>query len=68
MDELAKEGLSPKFHQLDIDDTSSINKLKDFVKDKYGGLNILVNNAGVAYKVCFSNKFSQISIVLGQKF
>lgn len=51
VEELKKEGLNPKFHQLDIDDINSINRLRDFVKDKYGGLDLLVNNAGIAYKV-----------------
>ncbi len=49
---LTKEGLSPKFHQLDIDDITSIQTLKQFLLDNYGGLDILVNNAGMAFKVC----------------
>ena len=49
--ELQKEGLQPKFHQLDILSTDSINKLHAFLKDNYTGLDILVNNAGMAYKV-----------------
>ena len=48
--ELEKEGLKPKFHQLDIDNKESIAKLHDFVKAKYGGIDILVNNAAIAYK------------------
>lgn len=47
---LEKEGLHPKFHQLDIDDQESINCLRQFLVDTYGGLDILVNNAGIAYK------------------
>jgi len=46
-----KEGLHPKFHQLDIDDQGSIKSLCQFLVDTYGGLDILVNNAGIAYKV-----------------
>lgn len=49
--ELTKEGLSPKFHQLDIDDPPSIDRLRDFLQQTYGGLDILVNNAGIAYKM-----------------
>ena len=49
--ELQKEGLQPKFHQLDILSTDSINKLHAFLKGNYAGLDILVNNAGMAYKV-----------------
>jgi len=48
---LEKEGLHPKFHQLDIDDQESINRLRQFLVDTYGGLDVLVNNAGIAYKV-----------------
>lgn len=47
------EGLSPKFHQLDLLSTESIEKLKTFLQEQYGGLDILVNNAGIAYKVGF---------------
>jgi len=48
---LEKEGLHPKFHQLDTNDQGSIDNLKRFLSDNYGGLDLLVNNAGIAYKV-----------------
>ena len=51
MQALTAEGLNPKFHQLDIDDPASIDRLRDFLKEQYGGLDVLVNNAGIAYKV-----------------
>lgn len=38
-----------KFHQLAIDDTSSVQKLKDFLTANYGGLDVLINNAGFAF-------------------
>lgn len=47
---LQEEGLRALFHQLDIDDLQSIRALRDFLKEKYGGLNVLVNNAGIAFK------------------
>ena len=47
---LNEEGLSPKFHQLDITDQASIGRFGDFIKNTYGGLDVLVNNAGIAYK------------------
>ena len=50
--QLKTEGLTALFHQLDIDDGASIDRLRDFIKEQYGGLDILVNNAGIAYKVC----------------
>jgi NAD(P)-dependent dehydrogenase (short-subunit alcohol dehydrogenase family) len=48
--QLQAEGLSPRFHQLDIDDLQSIRVLRDFLRKEYGGLNVLVNNAGIAFK------------------
>uniref|UniRef100_A0A9L0RK46 Carbonyl reductase 1 n=1 Tax=Equus caballus TaxID=9796 RepID=A0A9L0RK46_HORSE len=48
--QLQAEGLSPRFHQLDINDLQSIRALRDFLKKEYGGLDVLVNNAGIAFK------------------
>ncbi|XP_005095453.1 carbonyl reductase [NADPH] 1 [Aplysia californica] len=46
---LEKEGFSPKFHLLDISDHQSIVKLRDFLKETYQGLDVLVNNAAILY-------------------
>ncbi|XP_022336941.2 carbonyl reductase [NADPH] 1-like isoform X3 [Crassostrea virginica] len=56
---LNSEGLSPKFHQLDITDQASIGRLKDFLQKMYGGLDILVNNAGIAYKLNSTAPFAE---------
>ncbi|KAM5281185.1 carbonyl reductase [NADPH] 3 [Ctenodactylus gundi] len=48
--QLQAEGLSPRFHQLDIDDLRSIRAVRDFLRREYGGLNVLVNNAGIAFQ------------------
>ncbi|XP_053619300.1 carbonyl reductase [NADPH] 1-like [Plodia interpunctella] len=50
IEDLKKEGLSPKYHQLDITSTSSIEKFRDHIMDNYGGIDILVNNAAIAFK------------------
>ncbi|XP_065798852.1 carbonyl reductase [NADPH] 1-like [Muntiacus reevesi] len=47
--QLQAEGLSPRFHQLDIDDLQSIRAVRDFLREEYGGLDVLVNNAGIAF-------------------
>jgi len=44
------EGLKPKYHQLDITDRKSIESLRDHLLENYGGFDVLVNNAGIAYK------------------
>jgi NAD(P)-dependent dehydrogenase (short-subunit alcohol dehydrogenase family) len=44
---LEAEGLSPKFHQLDITSQESVDALKKFILEKYGGIDVLVNNAGM---------------------
>ncbi|XP_044940463.1 carbonyl reductase [NADPH] 1 [Mustela putorius furo] len=48
--QLQAEGLSPRFHLLDIDDLQSIRALRDFLRREYGGLDVLVNNAGIIFK------------------
>jgi len=48
--QLEGEGLSPKYHQLDITSEDSVDSLKAFMVNKYGGVDVLVNNAGIAYK------------------
>lgn len=49
--ELEKEGLKPRFHQLDITNQKSVEALRDHLKKEHGGLDILINNAGFAFKV-----------------
>ncbi|CAB3362467.1 Hypothetical predicted protein [Cloeon dipterum] len=47
---LNKLGYKPLFHQLDIEDQGSINRFKRFIEETHGGLDVLVNNAAIAYK------------------
>lgn len=56
---LNSEGLHPIFHQLDITDKASIERLKNFIESTYGGLDILVNNAAIAYKEESSQPLSE---------
>ncbi|KAK4293800.1 hypothetical protein Pmani_033524 [Petrolisthes manimaculis] len=50
VEELKKLGLSARFHQLDIDDAASISTFAEYIKKTYDGLDVLVNNAAMAYK------------------
>uniref|UniRef100_A0A8C4LIH6 Carbonyl reductase [NADPH] 1 n=1 Tax=Equus asinus TaxID=9793 RepID=A0A8C4LIH6_EQUAS len=45
--QLQAKGLSPRFHQLDIDDLQSIHTLGDFLYKEYGGLKVLINNTSI---------------------
>ena len=49
VEELEKLGLHPAYHQLDIDDESSVLKLRDFLVDTHGGLDVLINNAAIMF-------------------
>ena len=62
VEELSKEGLHPKFHHLDILDHSSIVRLRDFLQSTYHGLDLLVNNVGIAYKVHIFRPVTLISL------
>ena len=44
-------GLNANFHQLDVESSESINKFGDYLKKTYGGIDVLINNAGVYYHV-----------------
>lgn len=45
--ELNKLGLFPQYHALDVSDDESIKKLAEFIKNKHGGFDVLVNNAAI---------------------
>jgi len=44
---LAREGIDVEFIQLDVTDRGSIEKARDWIWEKYGRLDVLVNNAGI---------------------
>lgn len=55
---LERTGLHPKFHQLDIDDAESIANFAAFIKKEHGGIDVLVNNAAIAFKNNAKEPFS----------
>lgn len=40
-------GLDPSFHQLDVNNQGSVDKFEKYVNATYGGVDLLINNAGV---------------------
>ena len=50
IEKLAKEKLTAEFHALDVTDGKSITALRDFLTDRYGHLDVLINNAGIIAK------------------
>ncbi|MHA2258236.1 MAG: SDR family oxidoreductase [Promethearchaeota archaeon] len=48
VDKLEKLGLKVDFHQLDVTDTNSINEVVMYIGNKFGKLDVLVNNAGIS--------------------
>ncbi|KAM9804311.1 carbonyl reductase [NADPH] 1 [Neosynchiropus ocellatus] len=66
---LSSEGLTAMFHQLDIDDINSITAADAFFSQKYGGVDVLVNNAGIAFKVADTAPFHvQAEVTLKTNF
>ncbi|KAF2365874.1 Short-chain dehydrogenase/reductase SDR [Trinorchestia longiramus] len=59
VEELSKKGLQPRFHPLDVDDASSIESFANFLKKEHGGLDVLVNNAAIAYKGDATDPFGE---------
>jgi len=47
------------YHQLDITSQESVDHLRDHLKKEHGGLDILINNAGFAYKASATEPFGQ---------
>jgi carbonyl reductase 1 len=48
-----------RFHQLDISNADTIKTLKDHIVKEHGGLDILVNNAAIAYKMSSTAPFAE---------
>ena len=51
VEKLKAKGLNPILHQLEISEPASLAATKKFLLDNYGGLDVLVNNAAIAFPV-----------------
>jgi len=56
---LEAEGLAPKFHLLDLGREETVVALRDYMEEKYGGIDVLVNNAGIAFKQAATEPFAE---------
>ncbi|KOC65686.1 Carbonyl reductase [NADPH] 1, partial [Habropoda laboriosa] len=56
--QLEEQGLTPKFHQLDVTDENSISTFRDYLQKTHEGLDLLVNNAAIAFKTDAKDPFS----------
>ncbi|KAK1363922.1 Short-chain dehydrogenase/reductase [Heracleum sosnowskyi] len=65
---LQEGGLNVVFHQLDIVDPSSIKACADWVQETYGGLDILINNAGVNYNCGSENSVEHAEQIIQTNF
>ncbi|XP_018563333.1 carbonyl reductase [NADPH] 3 [Anoplophora glabripennis] len=59
VNKLKELGFNPLFHQLDVTDQSSVDKFKEYIKSKHEGIDILVNNAAIAFKNNATEPFGQ---------
>ncbi|CAH4023489.1 unnamed protein product [Pieris brassicae] len=44
---LQELGLTPTFHKLDVSDEYSVKEFSDFIKNKHGRFDVLINNAAI---------------------
>ncbi|XP_076930870.1 short-chain dehydrogenase/reductase 1-like [Bidens hawaiensis] len=61
---LQEGGLDVGFHQLNIIDDASIESFCSWVKEKYGGIDILINNAGVSHNIGSENSVEAAETVI----
>src|SRR4051812_15029723 len=61
-DRLRREGLDAQAVVLDVTDPASTEAAARWVGDKYGRLDVLVNNAGVGYEFATGTRPSQLTM------
>ena len=64
---LKQDGLHADFYQVDITNDRTIEDLKNYITTQYGGLDVLVNNAGVYHvRIFYSFRQTVESMVLAK--
>ena len=56
-------GAQVRYHQLDVADGQSIHELADWLRETYGTIDVLVNNAGIHYDTFQTTLTADFSIV-----
>lgn len=64
VEKLKKEGLYPQFHQLDVTDRNSVKVFANHLKQKHGGLDILINNVGILVKDLYKTTYEDARQVI----
>ncbi|KAJ6748299.1 (+)-NEOMENTHOL DEHYDROGENASE [Salix purpurea] len=65
---LKELGLSVDYHQLDVLDSLSIKKLAEWIEQTYGGIDVLVNNAGINYNLGADNSVEHAQNVVATNY
>lgn len=64
VEKLKKEAIYPQFHQLDVTDRNSVKLFANHLKQKHGGLDILINNAGIMVKDLYKTTYDDARQVI----
>jgi carbonyl reductase 1 len=56
---LEAEGLAPRFILADLARPETLAALRDHMQESYGGIDVLVNNAGIAFKQEATEPFAE---------
>lgn len=62
--ELEREGLKPEFYQLEVTDRDNVKEFANYLKKKHGGVDILINNAGVIVNDFYKTTYEDAKYVI----
>ncbi|GJX66300.1 ankyrin repeat-containing domain-containing LTR copia-type protein [Tanacetum coccineum] len=65
---LQEQGLKVVFHKLDVVDLESIDSFCAWVRETYGGIDILINNAGISYNTGSDNSVDSAENVINTNY